>query len=121
LASGARECVTESWKEKDETASMAKQKKANKTAMIQDYLAKHPNASPSEVANALKKYKVTGPYVSSIKLKLKKSQQQRHSTNTADASIENIIAAAEFIGSCGGVEKALEAFEIAEKVARVLD
>ncbi len=32
---------------------MAK-RKVNKTAMVRDYLAKHPNAGPSEVSKALK-------------------------------------------------------------------
>ncbi len=37
------------------------------------------------------------------------------------SSEENIIAAADFIRSCGGFDEALEAFEIAQKVARALD
>ncbi len=97
-------------------------KRINKTAMIRDYMAKHPNVGPSEVAKALRAYKIPVSYVSNIKTKLKKGTQQRPSTRTAYASSEgNIIAAAEFIKSCGGLDEALESFEIAQNVARAVD
>ena len=100
---------------------MAK-RKLNKTAMIRDYMAKHPNAGPSEVAEGLRAHKISVSYVSNIKLKLKKDTRQRPSTRTAYASSEgNVIAAAEFIKGCGGLDEAIEAFEIARKVARTLE
>jgi hypothetical protein len=100
---------------------MAK-RKVNKTAMIRDYMAKHPNAGPSKVAEALRAHKISASYVSNVTTKLKKRPRQRPSTRTGYASsVENIIAAAEFIKSCGGIDEAIEAFEIAQKVAQALD
>ncbi len=100
---------------------MAK-RKVNKTAMIRDYMAKHPNAGPSEVAEALRALKISVAYVSNVKTNLKKLTRQRPSTRTAYASSEgNVIAAAEFIKSCGGLDEAIEAFKIAQKVAQTLD
>ncbi len=97
-------------------------KRINKTAMIRDYMAKHPNASPLEVAGALGEYNIGAGYVSNVKMKLKKLTRQRPSTRTAYASSDgNVIAAAEFIKGCGGLDEALEAFEIAQKVARTLE
>ncbi len=99
---------------------MAK-RKVNKTAMIRDYMAKHPNAGPSEVAEGLRAHKISVSYVSNIKLKLKKDTRQRPSTRHDASTDGNVIAAAEFIKSCGGIDEALEAFEIAQKVAQTLD
>ncbi len=94
----------------------------NKTAIVRDYMAKHPNASPLEVAEALKAHGISASYVSNIKIKLKKRTRQRPSTRTAYTSSDgNVIAAAEFIKSCGGLDEAHEAFEIAQKVARTLE
>ncbi len=100
---------------------MAK-RQLNKTAMIRDYMAKHPNAGPSKVAKALRAHKISASYVSKVKTKFKKRTRQRPSTRTAYASSDgNVIAAAEFIKGCGGIDEALVAFEIAKKVARMLD
>ncbi len=94
----------------------------NKTAMIRDYMAKHPNASPSKVAEALRAHKISASYVSKVKTKFKKRTRQRPSTRTAYASSDgNVIAAAEFIKGCGGIDEATEAFKIAQKVARTLE
>lgn len=93
--------------------------------MVRDYLAKHPNAGPTEVSRALKEYKIPSGYVSNIKMKLKTSRTVRKrgpSSRMADVSSgRNVIAAAAFIECCGGIEKAREAIGIAEKVARVLE
>ncbi len=106
---------------------MAK-RKVNKAAIVRDYLAKHPNTGPLEVAEALKAHKIEAVYVTDVKMKLKRrtrnklQQRQRSSTRMAyTSSEENIIVAAEFIRSCGGIDEALEAFEIAQKVAQTLD
>lgn len=95
--------------------------------MVEDYLAKHPNAGPSEVAKSLKEHNITPAYVSNIKSKLKQGtkskiqKRQGPSTGKRDASPEkNVVAAANFIKSCGGIEEAAAAFEIARKVARAL-
>ena len=102
-------------------SSMAK-RKVNKTAMIRDYMAKHPNAGPSKVAEALRAHKISARYISNIKSVLKKRTRQRPSTRTAHASSDgNVIAAAEFINGCGGFDEAMEAFEIAAEVIRALE
>ena len=106
---------------------MAKWRKVNKTAMVQDYMANHPNAGPAEVAASLKEHDITAAYVSKIKTKLKRGasnnvqKRQGSSTGTHGGSADkNLMAAAHFIKSCGGIEEAVAAFEIARKVARVL-
>ncbi len=106
---------------------MAKRIKVNKTVLVQDYLAKHPNAGPAEVAKSLKEHMISAAYVSSIKTRLKRGTRNKvrklkgPSTRKLYASVdENVIAAARFIKSCGGVEEAAEAFGIAQKVARAL-
>jgi hypothetical protein len=99
---------------------MAK-RKVNKTALVRDYLTKHPNAGPSKVAQAFKEYKISASYVSNIKSKLKNRTRQRPSTRTAYASADgNVIAAAGFIKRCGGIDEALEALDIVQKVIRAL-
>ena len=106
---------------------MAKRRKVNKTAIVQDYLAKHPNAGPAEVAKSLKEHMISTAYVSNIKSRLKRGTRNKvrkpkgPSTRKLYASAdENVIAAARFIKSCGGVEEAVAAFGIAQKVARAL-
>ncbi len=105
---------------------MAKKRKVNKTALVREYLEKHPNAGPSEVSQALKAYQIPPGYVSNIKLKLKKSSNgtvgRRRAAATGSAnSGENVVAAAAFIQSCGGIAEARQAIEIAQEVARALN
>ena len=103
---------------------MAK-RKVNKTALVRDYMDKHPNAGPSEVANALKAYKIPAGYVSNIKMKFKKGSgklaRRRRGSGSANAAGENVVAAAAFIKSCGGIYAARESIEIAQEVARALE
>lgn len=104
---------------------MAKRRKVNKTALVKDYLAKHPNARPAEVSKSLKEHKISTAYVSNIKSKLKWGtnkvpKRPGSSADTHTSTVKNVLAAAHFIKSCGGIEEATEAFEIAQKVARAL-
>lgn len=46
---------------------MAKARKVNKSQMIRDYLAQHPDARPSEVAKALSEFGITPAFVSVLK------------------------------------------------------
>ncbi len=97
---------------------MAK-RRVNKTAKIRDYLAEHPDSSAAEVAEALKAYKISASYVSNVKLKLKKNTQPRPAPRKARASSDkSILAAAEFINGCGGIDAAIEALDIAAEVVR---
>ena len=103
---------------------MAK-RKVNKTALVRDYMDKHPEAGPSEVANALKAYKIPAGYVSNIKMKLKKGSgkplRQRRGSGSTNAAGENVVAAAAFIKNCGGIDEARRSIEIAQEVARALE
>ncbi len=45
--------------------------KVNKSQLVRDYVTEHPDAGPSAVAKALRKYKITPNYVSNVKLKMK--------------------------------------------------
>ena len=100
-------------------------RRINKTALVRDYMAKYPNAGPSEVAKALKAYKIPAGYVSNIKMKLKKgsgkSARQRRGSGSANAAGENVVAAAAFIKNCGGIDEARQSIEIAQEVARALE
>ena len=103
---------------------MAK-RKVNKTALVKDYMAKYPDAGPSEIANALKVYKIPAGYVSNIKMKLNKGSgkptRHRRVSSSANAAGENVVAAAAFIKSCGGIDEARQSIEIAQEVARALE
>jgi hypothetical protein len=98
----------------------------NKTALVKDYLAKHPDAMPKAVADALAEFEITPSYVSNIKLKLKSGwsagtgRGHRTSVETSNSG-EQVVAAAGFIKACGGIEEARESLALAEKVARVLE
>ena len=91
----------------------------NKTQLVKDYFQKNPDAGPSEVAEALKKHKISPAYVSNIKFKI------RHGINgsgssTGGASPESVLAAARFIRVCGGLDNARKALRAAGEVAEIL-
>ena len=92
----------------------------NKTQLVCEYFAKHPDAGPTEVAEALKKYKISPAYVSNIKFKI------RHGINgagssTGGATPESVLAAARFIRVCGGLDNARKALRAAGEVAEILN
>jgi hypothetical protein len=101
---------------------MAK-RKVNKTALVREYMDKHPEAGPSEVSNALKAYKIPAGYVSNIKMKLKKGsgKSARYGRKSGSAAGDNVVAAAAFIKNCGGIDEARRSIEIAQEVARALE
>ena len=95
-------------------------RRINKTQLVRDYFAKHPDAGPTEVAEALKKYKISPAYVSNIKFKI------RHGINgagssTGGATPESVLAAARFIRVCGGLDNARKALRAAGEVAEILN
>ena len=98
---------------------MAKQSKINKTELIREYMAQHPEDGPSAVAKALEKYKISAAYVSNIKMKLKGGGILGR--GVPNGSAEAVVAAAEFIKMCGGVDQAKAAIRAAEKVVAALD
>ena len=95
---------------------MAK-RKVNKTQLVKDYFAKNPEAGPTEVAEALKKHKISPAYVSNIKFKI------RHGLNGGSgtgAAPDAVLAAARFIRACGGLDQARKALRAAGEVAEIL-
>ena len=93
---------------------MAK-RKVNKSKEVREYLAKHPDAMPAEVARALKRFGITAQFVSNVKTKMNSVRAK------PDSAVENeIIAAAELIRICGDSKKALESIRIAERVASLM-
>jgi hypothetical protein len=91
----------------------------NKTQLVKDYFAKHPDAGPSQVAEALKKYEISPAYVSNIKFKIRHGIGGTGSS-TGGASPESVLAAARFIRVCGGLDHARKALRAAGEVAEIL-
>ena len=85
-------------------------RKVNKSAEVRQYITDHPDAGPTEIANALKKLNITPNFVSNVKLKMKTKNGKK------PGDFESLVAAAEFIKSCGGVDNAKEALRVAEQV-----
>ncbi len=105
---------------------MAKRKSVNKSQQIRNYLQKHPNASPKQVAAALKRFGVSAAFVSTVKSQRAsrsagtKSRQPRQAGSTRNGATEPVVAAAHLIKMCGGVEQAKRALHTASQVAGVL-
>jgi hypothetical protein len=112
---------------------MAK-RKINKSEKVRDYLAEHPDAGPTDVANALKRYGISVALVSAIKSKGKTAGRKRRKAKvtktrsvrgrkapaTRTGRAEPVIAAAELIRACGGLDEANAALDAAGRVASVL-
>ena len=112
---------------------MAK-RKVNKSQKVRDYLAEHPDAGPTAVANALKRYGVSVALVSAIKSKGKTGGRKSRKAKAAKrrsvrgrkvdgrrtGGVEPVVAAAELIRVCGGVDEAKAALDAAGRVASVL-
>jgi hypothetical protein len=95
---------------------MAKNK-VNKTQLVKDYLQEHPKAGPSEIAEALSKYKISKAYISTIKSKLRNSGAVG---SDLEGRSDLVLAAARFIRLCGGEDEARKALTAAGKVAEML-
>jgi hypothetical protein len=109
---------------------MAKRRKTNRSEIIRQYLSEHPDEGPSQVAQALKQYKVTPHLVSNVKSKMKKVSGPRRKkvkkqaaplvTSTAATELADVVAAAQLIKACGSLEQAQQALKAAGKVADLL-
>ena len=110
---------------------MAKRRKTNRSEIIRQYLSEHPDEGPSQVAQALKQYKVTPHLVSNVKSKMKKASRPRRKkvkkqqvapsvTTTAATEFADVVAAAQLIKACGSLEQAQQALKAAGKVADLL-
>ena len=103
---------------------MAKRKK-NKSEAIRQYLAKHPDEPPKNIAKALQ---VQPALVYNVKSMMKaqgrgKNGKKARTTvdSAANGSVDNLISAARLIQSCGSIDAAREALKAAEKVAAALE
>jgi len=117
---------------------MAKKKTGiSKTQLILNALAKSPNATPKEIAESLKAYKITPGYVSTIKFTKgagKKSKKERGrnkatskkatrapnraaSTRGGDGfAIEELLAAKRLSEQLGGIDRAKELLHALGKI-----
>ena len=106
--------------------------KLSKSARIRQYQADHPEAGPTEVAKALSKYGITKGLVANVKARekakaqpkrkavKKKSTTKAKSGASVTTSFDSVVAAAELIKACGGVEHAKRAIDAAANAAQVL-
>jgi hypothetical protein len=109
---------------------MAKRRKTNRSEIVRQYLSEHPDEGPSQVAQALKRYKVTPHLVSNVKNKMKKDSsprrkkvRKRSATSVATAGADefaSVVAAAQLIKTCCGLEQAQQALKAAGKVAELV-
>lgn len=108
---------------------MAKRAKVNKSEEVRKYIGQHPDAGPTEVSEALKKFSISPAFVSNIKTKMKNGGQKRKrrrgrrpaaAKGNSGSAAESVVAAARLIQLCGGAKEAGDAIRTAEKVADAL-
>jgi hypothetical protein len=108
--------------------------KINKSQRVRDYLAQHPDAGPTAVARALKRFKISVALVSAIKARNSATSNKKRKAKVKSRSAGGrrgrppgsqeyaaIVAAAELIRSCGGIDEAKSALETAGRVASALE
>ena len=98
---------------------MARTKK-NKSQLIRDYKAKHPEAKPAEIVTALKAHKVSAGLVSNVlhnarNGKAKKGPGRKPSHNGAGLNLESLLAAKKLVDQLG-MEHAKSALSVLEKL-----
>ncbi|MEO8497406.1 MAG: hypothetical protein ABI614_20235 [Planctomycetota bacterium] len=99
-------------------------KKVNKTKLIKQALSDTPEATPTEIAAALKEYGVTATYVSNVKsmmnAKPKKRGRPKGSTNKGvdrpAKPADSLDAAIAFVEQSGGLKAAKAAMEQIERI-----
>lgn len=109
---------------------MAK-KKVSKTELIKEALRETPDATPRDIANALKKHGVTATYVSNVKSTMNAKPKRRGrppgTTKAAKkttrktaapsvASSGSLDAAIKFVQQSGGLKAAKQAIEKIEQI-----
>ena len=104
---------------------MAKNK-TNKSEAIRQELANHPDKSATDIAKTLK---VQPALVYNVKASLKAkagrpkrtTRKSAVSAESTNGSVQQVIAAARLIKSCGGIDAARQALKAAEQVAAALE
>jgi hypothetical protein len=107
--------------------------KISKSQRVRDYLTKHPEAGPTAVARALKRFGISVALVSAIRAKNQPARRRKRKAKVARRTaggrrgrargsneIAPILAAADLIRACGGIEEAKSALETAGKIASAL-
>ena len=94
-------------------------RKVNKSAEVRKILTENPDMGPTEISNALKSRKivVSPNFVSNVKLKLKNGNGSGRGRKIA--TMDDVLAAAQLIKTCGGIENAKRALDLAEMVVAV--
>lgn len=94
-----------------ENATMANDKKPNKSKRIRDYIEEHPNDAPKDIVAALSQYGVTPSDVGNVRSKLKGTKPARRAYNKSSASTAAKPAASvQTAAASAGINlKALEA------------
>jgi hypothetical protein len=95
---------------------MARPKK-NKSQLIRDYKAKHPEAKPREIVEGVKAHKVKYALVSNVlhNAKAKKRRGRKPSHNGAGLSLDALLAAKKLVDQLG-IEHAKSALSVLEKL-----
>jgi hypothetical protein len=100
---------------------MARPKK-NKSQLIRDYKAKHPEAKPGEIVEALKAHKVNYGLVSNVLHnakakhgKAKKKHGRKPAHNGAAINLKSLLAAKKLVDQLG-IEHAKSALSVLEKL-----
>jgi hypothetical protein len=99
---------------------MARPKK-NKSQLIRDYKAKHPEAKPAEIVAGLKAHKVKYALVSNVLHKAKhgkakKKRGRKPSHNGHVINLQSLLAAKKLVAQLGGIEHAKSALSVLEKL-----
>jgi hypothetical protein len=97
--------------------------KKNKSQLIRDYKAKHPEAKPAEIVAGLKAHKISyglvGNVLHNVKAKhgkAKKKHGRKPSHNGAAVNLQSLLVAKKLIEQLGGIEHAKSALSVLEKL-----
>ena len=105
-----------------EMAKRKRRKEPSQSEEIRQFMTKNPNATPNEIAKALKvKPALVYNVKSNLKKKARAKRGQRVAAQPGDGSTADVIAAAKLIAVCGGVDEARAALRAVELVASFLD
>lgn len=97
---------------------MAKQ--PSKSKRIRDYIVAHPDAGPTEVSEALSKYKIAPSFVSNVKNKMNGGAATGRRRKITSAAGMQLVEAAKLIRLCGGIKEASAAIVAAAEISDVL-
>lgn len=95
-------------------------KKMNKSQLIRDYKAKHPESRPVEIVEALKAHKVSAQLVANVLHRAnggKKSKRGRKAGGKSNGlTLDSLLAAKKLVDELGSVEAVKAALNALEKL-----